>query len=114
MLTLDEARARVAVGAARMDATGEAWREGLDADALRMDHSCLCIMGQWRGRYHEGRIYLQAEHENLFPNNRVMVECGFVLDPDDYEAHHQRLSEVEADMDFDYRLLEQAWKELLA
>lgn len=51
MLTIDEARERVAKGAALLDRERPGWAQQIDTGTLRMETSCFCVLGQLEGSF---------------------------------------------------------------
>ena len=87
-LSLDEARLRVAGGAAWLDAERPGWEAHVDLGTLDVGASCRCVIGQVLGDY-----YIAARR---VPGG--VVTCGFAAPHMDIES---------------YPILTAAWRELI-
>jgi hypothetical protein len=60
---MDEARIRVARGAAHLDRVKPGWHERIDVGTLTLHDPCGCIVGQLcKGEYARGQTVLQISH----------------------------------------------------
>lgn len=77
MLTTDEARARVAKGAAHLDDVRPDWFNRIDVGTLTLRSHCSCIVGQLgafgKGYYKEWMEVFDAQHDAM--------ECGVFISP---------------------------------
>ncbi len=62
MLTFDQARTRVARGAALLDQVAPAWAHAIDLGALRLETCGSCILGQLFGDYLDAYRRIQMLH----------------------------------------------------
>ena len=105
MLTIEEARTRVASGSAYLDEHRPGWFKEIDTGTLSMSSSCLCVMGQLAGAsWIAGDIV--ASHPRLLP--AITLDdprtCTYTTEPKaDY-----------AERTADYRVLQEAWIEAIA
>jgi len=95
MLTNDEARARVARGAAHLDRVRPGWFNEIDEGTLSLDHCGQCIVGQLCGDYYRDRKRLGFTELNV-------VEHGVALDP------------APGPLGVQWRPLQEAWIEAIA
>jgi hypothetical protein len=93
MLTQAEAKARVEIGAAALDKVRPGWYRDINPLTLRMNDSCLCIMGQLT----DGRWQDLGEVVAHLPNPGYFTSGGFYT-PDAR----------------DYPVLAEAWLDLIA
>lgn len=77
MLTMDDARARVARGAALLDAQRPGWAQRIDHGRLDLGNECHCILGQLESSYSSAiaRLGLRARATG----NDTTVAHGFDL-----------------------------------
>lgn len=99
MLTMDEARARVAKGAALLDERVPDWLERIDTSKLSLLSPCLCVIGQVFGNYY------------------LNVRRFMGVDETEHQAHGfwlivTNLTEKKL-IDADYRVLQDAWLEAI-
>lgn len=108
MLTMDEARARVAKGVASLDKARPDWADCIDVGTLSMSGACLCIMGQLaNGAAWEHAGFSLYQYPDLVPavtlddaSTRTYRDDQFGTD---YEERRR-----------DYVVLQDAWIEAIA
>lgn len=106
MLTKDEARQRVAKGAAYLDKKCPDWTDRIDTGTLTMSGNCFCVMGQladctgeWDTLYDRFGI-TTADHDILFAVTLDNSESKT------WNTHTERTA--------DYLVLQDAWIEAIA
>lgn len=102
IITPDIARARVAKGAALLDATRPGWAATIDVGVLDLDSACFCVLGQIYGNYY-------AAAQKLFHDSCKHREHGFWAGPVPRESV-PTYEQARAD----YRLLQDAWIDAIA
>jgi hypothetical protein len=97
-VTIDEARERVARGAALLDEKEPGWRQKVNPELLEMRSECGCIIGQALDDpvYARGLLRLGIDEEDEDSRH------GFDVSPGEGWSWHAS-----------YELLQQAWLELL-
>lgn len=100
-LSVDDARARVAVGMAFLDRTKPDWWRRINPHLLDMQHSCLCVLGQVCGGFYETVGWLQQDN----PRYAEAEARGFWISCNDWDYNVIRAS---------YRTLQDAWIEAIA
>lgn len=98
-MTIDDARQRVAKGAALLDAQRPGWAQRINVRELDMSSGCFCILGQLEPSY-------TAALRSLWPTDlacRVLEtrRCGFDVNPS-------------SDKFSDYLKLQWAWLDAIA
>lgn len=94
-MTIDEARARVAKGAALLDAQRPGWAQRIDIGTLDISKGCKCVLGQVFGGYSTGYVALFGP--DMMAGVEGVHEYGF--------CGHAPSG--------DYRLLQDAWIEVI-
>lgn len=109
MLTNEEARARVAKGAAYLDTKWAEWFEHLCTDRLDMGDPCNCVLGQMTGDYNEAI-------GKLWPQRRFLTRLIGDTPGDKAEALGFDVADSDFDLErrTDYRRLQDAWIEAIA
>lgn len=98
MLTIEQARTRVARGAAHLDRVRPNWFTEIDEGTLEMSNCCRCIIGQLTGNFYRGLAMLD------FPDDVTTTEYGVAVRP---PAAPGTLDRV-------WRPLQDAWIEAIA
>lgn len=107
-MTRDDARARVAKGAAHLDQVRPGWWTRIDVGTLTLHDPCGCIVGQLCGTgrlFQRGLKQLEVADAVAFGFDRDVVDAGgWVTSVGAYHHEGRRL----------YRLLQDAWIEEIA
>lgn len=107
--TLQEARRRVALGAALLDEKAPGWRERIDLKRFWIAESCDCIVGQTFGRQASGT-------GDPFEYGLVELGLGEAIDEQDSsdcEYGFNAGSGTTNDLYVSYGALQAAWVDLL-
>lgn len=84
MLTIEEARTRVARGAAHLDHANPGWFQRIDVGTLTLSSCYSCTLGQLYGGFHQGLAPLGLTFpEGQWRRNTGAVKQGFMLAPRD-------------------------------
>jgi hypothetical protein len=111
MLTIDEARSRVAKGAAHLDTVRPGWWDAIDVGTLALSNPCGCIVGQLVPGTTFSNFTRQARR--VFPVTTNGWPWGVDLDARDVDAGGMGLA-CAADFDRGFVLLQDAWIEAIA
>jgi hypothetical protein len=106
MISQDEARARVARGAAHLDIIKPGWHARIDTGTLTLWDPCGCVLGQlnggdWRWIYHFTELF------GLESDDRACA-CGFDI------YSHEDLSDRGVSTEDNFRELQDAWIDAIA
>lgn len=107
MLSVAEARIRVARGAAHLDTVRPGWHEQIDIGTLELKSACRCIMGQLSN----GQGWRVVD-ESLARSCRTAQAFGFLWDDDADDATTR--ADYEEVFIRDYGVLQDAWIEAIA
>lgn len=135
MITLDDLRPRVAAGAEWLDKHYPGWMDTMTPSQLDLSSTCNCVLGQVCGNFWDlvAHAYEDSyndwndeENEPKPLNITTASDLGFYyeaeMDPEWYEAEgsydeegnwHETSIEI-TDTTEGYKLLDVAWKELIA
>lgn len=101
-LTIEDARERVKLGAALLDAVrGDDWRSMIDVETLDIASVSRCVLGQIYGYYHDGTDILR-ESVNLTEVKNWTIRYGFAGSCNCCHEAYMPTS-----------MLDQAWREYL-
>lgn len=109
MLTIDEARQRVAKGAAHLDQVRPGWFRQIDVGTLSLCDECRCIVGQLCGDFNE---FSHLRALDLDTGN--VVELGFNLHPREIFNHETGFPFTDAQRKTRWGYLQDAWIEAIA
>jgi hypothetical protein len=114
-MTKDEARERVARGAALLDQKRPGWEHQIDTGKLDLSQSCFCVLGQVCGNYYH--VVRDADWRHLFGRSDLRLR---VAEATALGFRHtgrsgtreggRRWKTIQAE----YRLLQDCWIELIA
>lgn len=107
MLTIQEARGRVANGAQWLDGIEPGWAGSVDPGLLSMSSSCLCVLGQACGGYFravETYGWNQLSDQSMCYSPEA-VALGFGIGPTDVEDRGPFSEEADAA----YSTLQDCW-----
>lgn len=79
MITIDEARKRVAVGAAHLDTARPGWHDRIDVGTLTLHDPCGCIVGQLTGNS-QFNVTLIGLTPACFIGRSDAIRCGMELE----------------------------------
>ena len=111
MLSMTEARERVARGAARLDMLKPGWYNRIDVGTLTLHDGCGCVIGQLAG----GR-FRPTEVAGIADNDAI-VACGFDLTEEELAEPNylgKTAAEIKAERAKIYSPLQDAWIEAIA
>lgn len=101
-ITLDQARARAARGAAYLDSVDPGWFTRLDPTVLALENGHSCVLGQLHGEFRLGLGRADVLHMSSAPRANISpVSLGFL-------SERGLPAALEA---LDYQHLDQAWQE---
>lgn len=117
-MTQQEARERVARGAALLDAKRPGWASRIDVGTLTLHDACGCIVGQLLCR-RQGTLFWPSVERFIGGKNPDASVYGFVtptLHPDEQDAFNERLKVLGGNraMSELYAPLQEAWIEAIA
>lgn len=100
-MTIEQARERVASGAALLDQKRPGWAQLVDVGKLDLRNTCLCVIGQVCGEYYSGTERICASQKDACNHGyRVLAsDCSLTDLPFGKRA---------------YRTLQDAWIEAIA
>lgn len=102
MISHEEARTRVARGAAHLDVVRPGWFNDIDTGTLTLSSGCRCTLGQVFGDYHEGlKAMGWCNYFNGVPDNAPQRTHGFTIGIKPKESP-------------EWMLLQDAWIEAIA
>jgi hypothetical protein len=107
--TPELARERAARGAAFLDAYDPDWYTAIDRNTLDMADGVLCILGQLRGEYYMGEIWIRdmEERTGTLSIDTDAEHLGFVVLSNAGGALQGPITEA-------YAMLQCAWLEILS
>jgi hypothetical protein len=111
MISMDEARTRVARGVMYLDGKWPEWADHIDVVTLDMATPCDCVLGQMTGDYNKAirKLWPEPLWRRLFSiHHDLSQDTGVLLGFD------APFSEFKLERDVDFQRLKDAWIEVIA
>lgn len=108
-MTKDEARERVARGAALLDQKRPGWAHAIDTGTLDLQSSCLCVIGQVYGNFYSYVGAVTGDASGVGSSRPHAARLGFWVETE----HDSRPLDTDTIVD-GYRALQDAWIEAIA
>lgn len=102
-MTPQEARERVARGAALLDEKYPGWADRINLERFDLGNACTCVLGQLEGFFWTGAQKLFGTPDRLNPENYIAISYGLWLPGSITHTLHA-----------DYAMLRDAWVEAIA
>lgn len=114
MISQEEARARVARGAAHLDQVRPGWESRIDVGTLTLHDECGCILGQLCGNFFRGLKALEIDRypdaedygfeHSMTVDQSMRLEDAWALRADVVKANHAPLQDAWIEAIADRRL----------